>query len=180
MSRSRLEVGAPRRAVQLCYWQIGAGQHAAGLSRRWHIKAPGPIASPPVAPQSATSKGFWAHRRFPSKGLDAELTHTSKPAKEIWLKAHYWGKEGGQKRGLARMVWREKKTGYQTEGIIFSLSLSFFIIPQIFKTIREKKDARLTCYAALPSHNLFSKCLLFFYPSLSSFTLWGHVSGHLI
>lgn len=142
MSRSRLEAGAPQRAVQLCYWQIGAGQHAAGLSRPWHIKAPGPIASPPVAPQSATSKGFWAHRRFPSKGLDVALTRTSKPAKEIWLKAHYWGKEGRQRRGLAGMVWREKKTGYQTEGIIFSLSLSFFVPSSSPKFLRQSEKKR--------------------------------------
>lgn len=66
-SQSRLEAGAPQRAVQLCYWQIGAGQHAPGLPRPWHIKAPGPIASPPVVPQPATSKDFWEHRKFPSK-----------------------------------------------------------------------------------------------------------------
>lgn len=168
-SQSGLEAGAPRRAVQLCYWQIGAGQRAAGLSRPWHIKAPDPIASPPVAPQPATSKDFWAHRRFPSKGLDAALTHASQPAKEIWLKAHYWGKEGGQRRGLVGTEWREKKTGYQAEGIIlylshiFSLSLSFFIsFPKQCSSCQflrrsEQKDDRTWhhCSAAPLSHNLF-------------------------
>lgn len=82
-----------------------AGQCAAGLSRPWHIKATGPTASPPVAPQSATSKAFWVHRKFPSKALDTALTHASKAAKEIWLKAHYWERAGGQRRDLA---WTEE------------------------------------------------------------------------
>lgn len=113
------------------------------------------MASPPVVHQPATSKEFWAHRKFPSKGLDAALTHASKPAKEIWLKAHYWEKEGGQSRGLTGMAWSEKMTGYQAKGIIFYLSLIFrlhFILRffskwcnscQFFKTIKEKKMTEL-------------------------------------
>lgn len=173
VSQPGLEAGAPQWAVQLCYWQIGAGQRAAGLSRPWHIKATGPIASPPVAPQPATSKGSKAHRRFPSKGLEVALTHASKPAKEIWLKAYYWGKAGRQRRGLAgkkehRISDRRDHSCTYSHFLIPSLFLKIMQLLPVFKTIREKDDRTWQDRGTAPlSHKLsfFSKCLLCFFPS---------------
>lgn len=160
-----------------------AGQCAAGLSRPWHIKATGPTASPPVAPQSATSKAFWVHCKFPSKALDAALTHASKAAKEIWLKAHYWEKVGGRRRDWAWTEEGKRRHTRQDHALPFSRSpsnspwlhhLTFFNMTTAETVITVKmQHCSTSSLFSLPSTPNPP-------PPVGPLTLKGHVPGHLI
>ena len=107
--QARFDAGAPQRAVQLCYWQIGAGQRAAGLFRPWHIKAPGPIASPPVAPRPATSKRLQGASQIPIKGPGCSAHPRKQTSQEDMIKSILWGKGGRT----------EKRFSSHREGYLF-------------------------------------------------------------
>lgn len=98
-SKEGLESGVPQQAVQLCYWQICAGQHAAGLSRPLAHQSSRLQSKPPLLSSRPLQKTL---RRITDPHQRAQdITHTSRPAKKIWLKAYYCGKVGGKKIDLA-------------------------------------------------------------------------------
>lgn len=124
----------------------------------WHIKAPGPKASRPLTPLLRGRPLQKPLRRITDLHQRAlDITHTSRPAKKIWLKAYYRRKVGGKRRDLA---------GIDSD-IYFTDNAVQLVRPsEQDKTTQQNSSAYSVCFPVFP--RLVRKC----------FTL--HVSGHSI
>lgn len=188
MSKSESEptgqAGAPQRGVQLCYWQISAGQRAAGPSRPWHIKAHGPHSWPP--PHSSPAghfKRLLGASQIPIKGPGCSTHPRKQTSQGDMIKSILLGKGRRTEKRFSRnrmergKIKKKSISGWRDHSLVFTNIISFpiilFFLPQdkravvVFKAIRAKRWRILT---KLESYRF----------SLSSLSLQGHALGHLI